>query len=459
MKRPLALKTAIFVQKKADIFIAGGGFCGTVLTHYLSRQVRPGTRIVLAHAGVPGPGTAYATFNPSHLLNVRTGRMGALQENPKHFLEWLQSEPGRAVIRHFCPGYAPDADNYAPRVLYGAYLEVLHAASLAEAAQRGVEVVHLQGSASAAVRNGSGLTVSVQEESIACDSMVLAVGPGTERLLGESGALFLQLKTGEAAERIRGMQHIVLVGSGLTAIDVLLTLDDAKFEGEITLISRHGLWPCAHPQIPPHPREPSAEILAQKTALGMLHALRQAAAKMPWHSVIDGLRPHTQAWWQSLPREQQRKVFARLFSFWNVHRHRMAPEVAERIHGILRRGNITHYTGQVKHVVQVGNTWGALVEPFHGNPAPSRMAADLIINCTGPSYGSVMQSSLLLRSLAAGGLVEEHPSGAGIKLDAKGCTGEGIYALGALGAGQWLESTAVPELRAQAAALAVTLTA
>jgi uncharacterized NAD(P)/FAD-binding protein YdhS len=40
-----------------------------------------------------GPGIAYGTDNPLHLLNVAAGKMSAYPEKPSHFLEWLREHP------------------------------------------------------------------------------------------------------------------------------------------------------------------------------------------------------------------------------------------------------------------------------------------------------------------------------------------------------------------------------
>jgi uncharacterized NAD(P)/FAD-binding protein YdhS len=82
------------------IAVVGAGFSGTLLALHLLRRSPADARVLLVERnGRFGEGQAYATGNPSHLLNVPAGRMGAFHDRPGHFLDWLQ--------RHhqaLCPG-------------------------------------------------------------------------------------------------------------------------------------------------------------------------------------------------------------------------------------------------------------------------------------------------------------------------------------------------------------------
>ena len=50
-----------------------------------------------------------------------------------------------------------------------------------------------------------------------------------------------------------------------------------------------------------------------------------------WRSVIDALRPHTQRLWRSMSLVQRRRFLRHARPYWDLHRHRMAPEIEEQM--------------------------------------------------------------------------------------------------------------------------------
>jgi uncharacterized NAD(P)/FAD-binding protein YdhS len=84
-----------------------------------------------------------------------------------------------------------------------------------------------------------------------------------------------------------------------------------------------------------------------------------------------------------------------------------------------------------------------------------------VVNCTGPDGDVAGGGSPLLAALCAAGTVRPHPLGLGLDtapdgalLDARGRPSATLFALGPLRRGELWESTAVPEIRAQARTLA-----
>ena len=84
-----------------------------------------------------------------------------------------------------------------------------------------------------------------------------------------------------------------------------------------------------------------------------------------------------------------------------------------------------------------------------------------IVNCTGPTGDVRSGRSRLLETLCAAGTARPHPLGLGLDTcaggalrDAHGQEHETLFAIGPLRRGELWETTAVPEIRAQAQALA-----
>jgi uncharacterized NAD(P)/FAD-binding protein YdhS len=250
---------------------------------------------------------------------------------------------------------------------------------------------------------------------------------------------------------------VALMGVGLTAVDTVLALRDAGYVGEIVAFSRHGFLPQVHQQNAAAFSFDRDALFAQKSLPALLHFMRAEIKRHgEWRGVIDALRPYTQTLWQRLSAAERRKFLTRLLSFWSVHRHRMAPQIAMRM-----QNDTLRVIGCKKFSAAVAE--GEIALTFHRRAGDEMLHPSRIINCTGPELNVAKSSQALLKQMLADGLVEPHETQLGIATDpqgrAWGAAYPNLYAMGALMTGQWLESTAVPELRAQAATIAKALTA
>jgi uncharacterized NAD(P)/FAD-binding protein YdhS len=249
--------------------------------------------------------------------------------------------------------------------------------------------------------------------------------------------------------------RIVLVGTGLTMVDVALQLASSG-DRRLVAVSRHGLLPRPHLAA----RKPGAtpSVPVPGTGLRQLVAEVRAAARSAadWRDAIDALRPATAALWAGLTAEEQATFLRRLVRFWDVHRHRMAPEIQARIGALQASGRLQVLTGRIDRVESDGR--GLQIE-IAGRDGRTLQAA-AAVNCTGPT-GAVPGSNLLLDDLVDRGLARLHPLGLGLEtaaggalVDASGRRSARLFAIGPLRRGELWETTAIPEIRAQAAALA-----
>lgn len=468
------------------VVIVGGGFCGVLALANLVDQAETPCSIVLVEAnGAPGAGVAYGTPERVHLLNVRTECIGAFADQPDGFYRWLQSPNGKTQAERFAPGVVLTRDSFAPRALYGAYLRQILAESLLKAKAKGIFVQIRQVSAIGASLVDSRtqqvmvtLECGAMQQNLLADALVLATGnPPPRRLafeagLGEGAGNYVvdvwrpqpYSRYPQRVSELPATAEIVLVGTGLTLIDTVLTLRAHGYQGRITAISRHGWLPAVHARTRPYPawELTTHPERAPQSALGLFRRLRAeiehaATLGYDWRSVIDSLRPVTPTLWRRLGFDERRKFQRHLATLWNIHRHRLAPELGAQLQAMQERGELRIVAGTIR---EVNPTDDGLAVSYcrRGTRQPETIDAALLLNCAGPDYELLNSGHRLLDNLCKRGLITVGPLGLGIKMTSRG-TAQGrapdaIFPLGSLLVGELLESTAVPELREQAKSVA-----
>ncbi|MBA3675893.1 MAG: FAD/NAD(P)-binding protein [Sphingosinicella sp.] len=434
------------------IAIIGAGYSGALQAINL---LRFGTaRITLIErAERPARGAAYSTSYPDHLLNVRAAKMSAFADTQDHFANWLAAR-GQG-----------DGATFAERRLYGTYLEELLAAA-GDAAGGRLRII--KGEAVSVTRDGSGETIGLADgESLQADAVILSVGnlpPERPRVISPELPDDLYVAdpwAGDITSGLSDSDQMILIGTGLTAIDAALMLDAAGFKGRILALSRRGLVPRAH-EAGPH----SVPDLAQEpidTLSHLLASVRRSAAAIGWPSAVDQLRPHTQALWSAAPVDRRRRFLRHLRPWWDVHRHRIAPEIAARIAAMEAEGRLSFQAGKLVSTSLRGEGAELVWRP-RGSGQTEVLLVRRIVNCTGPQGDLARAGEPLLRQLLQDGRVRADPCRIGIDVDAKcrvldsnGSPSASLYAIGPMTRGALWEIVAVPDLRLQTHQLAQTL--
>jgi uncharacterized NAD(P)/FAD-binding protein YdhS len=427
-------------ERLSRVAIVGAGFSGTLLAVNLVRHDGPDT-LLIERGERFGRGVAYATGNPDHLLNVRAANMSALPDAPAHFAEWL-------AARNPAAGPA----TFVPRATYGAYLDDLLAWTRRYAgtrlSERRADVISVRPDL---YNVAIGFADGCQERA---DVVVLATGnlpphtpPGLDpaplgdRYLADPWRLDL-------AAGLRASDTMLLLGTGLTMVDMALTLDGTGFAGPIVALSRRGLVPRAHGDGPPGKlaERPPARLVP------LLRAVRRRAEAIGWRGAVDELRPHTQDLWRAASPADRARFLRHLRPWWDVHRHRLAPEIAGRIDAMRASGRL---------VVRAGTLMGCDATGVRFRPRGShtveRIDVARVVNCTGPAGDAARSTDPLLRQLLADGLARPDAFRLGLDVDADsrliGADGRPqarLYALGPLTRGAYWEITAVPDIRVQA---------
>jgi uncharacterized NAD(P)/FAD-binding protein YdhS len=442
--------------------IIGGGFSGSMLATELLRRYDTNCSVVLIESGpIPGRGVAYGTQFEGHLLNVRAKNMSAYAEVPDHFVKWAQ--------RHYSSSVKPD--DFLPRPVYGQYVS----SQLREAINLGrAEFRCIQGEAVSLGRIGKRSEIGLANgQTLVADKVVLALGnfpPADLQIPGKTGSSSRYIPNpwspntlGQAAED----DSVLLIGSGLTSVDVTVELRARGFEGTIHILSRRGLLPQKHNAIP-FPPFPIDE--APRTVRGLLRMIRTQvraaeARASNWRGVIDSMRPVTQQIWHSLPPEERRRFLRHVRPYWDIHRHRIAERIADQLTLQLRSGQIQMHAGQITNYQELGGGVDIMYRQ-RKTGAIAKLRVNRVVNCTGPEgdyrrVGSPLLLDLMKKNLARPDEVSLGLDVAddGAVLDAQGSPSDFLYALGPLRKGKLWESIAVPELRIQVAELADLLAA
>ncbi len=454
-----------------SIAIIGGGAGGSLVAAQLLRQAQGPLKITLIErAKEVGPGVAYATTDLNHLLNVPAGKMGAFPEDPGHFLTWMLAHPER------CNGWRPDPLAYVPRALYGHYLtEVLEAARAKAGPGVHFELRH-DDAVDIEEENGKIRVFVAKGPPIDATQVVLALGllpgeyPIKKPLRFYHGSRYVHVPWEAGAfERIRPTDDVLIVGAGLTAVDVLIHLNGLGHTGTIHALSRNGLRPQVH-----QPGEAYAPFLDPKalppTIRSLVRRVRQevkvAAAKgIGWRAVVDAIRPHAQAAWLALSWTERARFLRHVRPFWEVHRHRVAPRIAAIVQQLEAEGRVRFHAGRLQDLRDIpGNAEAQFRQRGTDNIVQFKVAK--VINCTGPRSDYSKYQHPLLINLLARGLIDHDPLALGLQAlptgevlrHKNGPMGPGpvgwLYTLGAPLKGVLWESTAMPEIRAQAKTIA-----
>jgi uncharacterized NAD(P)/FAD-binding protein YdhS len=267
-----------------------------------------------------------------------------------------------------------------------------------------------------------------------------------------------------AADIAAGLEDedlVLLIGTGLTAVDAALMLDSAGFRGRILALSRRGLVPRAHVD-PPVVAAGLQEVPAAECT-SLIRRVRSDARNIGWRAAVDQLRPVTQALWNSAGVEQRRRFLRHLRPYWDVHRHRIAPSIAARIQGMAEEGRLSFSAGKILSTSLDGELAQVSWRP-RGNIETASLPVARIVNCTGPQSDISRAGEPLLDRLLASGRIRPDPCRIGIDVDtasrtigSAGETSSSLFAIGPMTRGTFWEIVAVPDIRAQVRAVAATL--
>ncbi|MER8372661.1 FAD/NAD(P)-binding protein [Mesorhizobium sp. M1406] len=452
--------------RRLRVAIIGGGFSGAAVAWHLARM-HPPERIsisVIEPRPVLGGGLAYSTEEPSHRVNVPAVRMSMVPDDPQHFARWLT---GSGELERDTDAIWKNGDAYPRRRVFGRYV----AEHLAPYLCSGV-VHHVEGSATNVTRDasGAGWTVHTSSGLVAADIVVLAAThpqpaiPAALIHLAEAPGFIADPYAASALAGIGPEASVMIVGSGLTSADMVAELDRRGHRGRILALSRRGLRSRGHPDIRGEPFGDFASAPAI-TALGLLKNIRATlaaarAANVNWQSVFDQLRLQGPALWSALAPSERARLVRQLRVFWDVHRFRIAPQVASVLD---RRHEGGTFDTIAARLVASNVEDGSLAVSFQrrGQTRIETARFDAVINTTGPAHGQALRLNRALSSLAQAGLIRMDQYGLGIEtsLDSRAVSRDGgttttLFVAGPLARATFGELMGLPEVARHAQAVA-----
>ncbi|GAA3209351.1 FAD/NAD(P)-binding protein [Actinocorallia longicatena] len=432
------------------VAMIGGGASGSLAAVHLLRRAAGPLRVVLIDRdGRHGLGQAYATSDPAHLLNAGAVKMSAFDDDPGDLLRWARAE-GMDVA---------DGD-YLPRAVYGRYLRSVLGRYRDRITELTGNVVSLTPPA-----GGRPARLVLEDGSrVAADAVVVATGNRTAaaRTSGTNPRYVADPWSPGALEPIRDGAPVLVVGTGLTMVDVAVTVTRAHPGTVVHAVSRHGLLPRPHRCTPAPPAEvalPAGEVRLDRIFRAVMAAVRANGGD--WHAVVDGLRPRVPGLWEAFSADDKRRFLASLARYWEIHRHRIPPVTADRVDRLRATGRLGVLRGSVTSAAADA---GGVTVRLDGSGGPRELRVGWLVNATGPTRD--LTADPLLNDLFASGAARRDPLDLGLEADAcgslldlRGRPQPRLFTLGPTLRGQRYETTAVPEIRAQAAALATALLA
>jgi uncharacterized NAD(P)/FAD-binding protein YdhS len=420
---------------------------------------RTSARIALTGNGArPARGVAYDTLYPSYLLNVPAWNMSAFPEDMDHFARWFTQRRPTATRTDF-----------APRTLYGDYLAEI----LTEALRTPTPIEPMAGTVVSVTRTEDRWRVRLTDgTALSARQVVLAVGnlppndpPGFS---ADLPGYWSNPWAADVATNLAPDAPVLIIGTGLTMVDVVLALRETGHRGPITALSHHGRLYRPHAPFAPRPLvELPADFASPRGALRWVRIEIERAQREGnnWRAVIDSLRPHAATIWRSWSLAQRTSFLRHARNLWDIHRHRVPPQVGAQLDDLIAQGTLSIHAGRVLSAEATAHGVKVSWLPKDSDTLQHFDVAR-VINCTGPNrdYGRV--NPPLIASLREVGWLTPDPlklgwvtDDDGRLLDVNGNSVAGLFTIGPLRIADLWESIAMPEIRVQAAALAKMLVA
>jgi uncharacterized NAD(P)/FAD-binding protein YdhS len=435
------------------ITIIGGGATGTLLAVNLLRNAgdQPLQINVVEKNERFGVGVAYSTTQKHHLLNVPAGKMGAFPDDVEHFHKWLGEND-----------YDYKPSDFVPRLIYGEYLRILYAESRRWKSdntaidifnEEAIDIVPKEGKSEVWLKSG---------ETLLSDTVVLAFGnflPPPPRCADmgfiEAEKYFGNPWHSDVDEKIGIDEDLFIIGTGLTMVDTVLSLYHGGHKGKIYAASTHGLLPSVHKLGFTYPSFES-EIDELNSVREISKAVRKhiksaEAEESDWRAVLDSLRPFTQKTWLRLSLAEKRRFMRHVKHYWNTARHRIPAECAEILYRMQWTDQLHIKKGRASSIKC--NEDGK----FDIELRDESFSVDAVINCTGSESNFERLDSPLVKNLLHRGVIKTDALSLGLEAAPDGRISNDLYVAGTALKGILWESTAMPEIRAQAQKLALDL--
>ena len=457
--------------RNADVLIIGGGLSGTMLAVQLLRL--PGERrvLVIEPRAELGRGEAYSAVELGHTLNGNAARMSVDPDKPDDLTQWLTDYIGAGGWPESHQQQVPISELFPPRGMFGVYAQQ----RLAEAkAQSASSVEHVRGEViDLHVEDAATLLTLDNGQQLRGAFAVLATGmfPAARTPQTESSGLNAAAVDPwdvSAMRQIDPQAPVLIIGSGLTMVDAVVSLEQAGHRGPIEVFSRHGLLPHVRRQ-PPAWVDFLGEDHRLRSPRQLLREVRRQCALareqgIDWQAPLDTVRAHIARLWSQASEREKRQFVRHVRPWWESHHHRSPPLSAQLVARLHEEGRLRIRAASFKGLEP--SVEGVTLRLRHrGEHAVTQVSGAALINSSGIEYDWRRVARPLPQQLLKRGLIQPGPLALGIAadasgavLDAEGNVSRRLFAMGPPLRGIWWESTAVTDVALQAKALASKLT-
>ncbi|MCV2221833.1 FAD/NAD(P)-binding protein [Pseudomonas mercuritolerans] len=458
------------MEQPAEILIIGGGLSGAMLAVQLLRL--PGQRriLIIEPRAELGRGEAYSAVELGHTLNGNAARMSVDPDNPDDLTQWLTAHIAGGGWPESAEQDVPVSELFPPRGLFGVYVQQRLAEARAVGTLQGSTVEHFCAEAVDLQVDAGSVQLTLSDGQILRGSQaVLATGmyPAARTPQTQSSGLnaaALDPWDVAAMRELDPQSTVLIIGSGLTMVDAVVSLEQAGHRGPIEVFSRHGLLPHVRRQ-PPAWVDFLAADHSIRTPRQLLRELRRhcrdaIAQGIDWQAPLDTVRAHIARLWSQATDVQRRQFVRHVRPWWESHHHRSPPLSAELIERLHQEGRLRIHAASFKGIEPgAGDAVTIRIRP-RGETETSTVSGAALINSSGIEYDWRRVARPLPQQLLARGLVQPGPLALGITakdgavVDAEGQVSARLFAMGPPLRGMWWESTAVTDVAAQAKALA-----
>jgi len=455
----------------ADILIVGGGLSGAMLAAQLMRRPGRCRVLVIEPRAELGRGVAYSAVELGHTLNGNAARVSVDPDNADDFTQWLTEYIKAGGWPESDQQQVPVGELFPPRGIFGLYARQRLADAQALGALNGSTVEHVQAEVVDLQADADAVRLTLSDgRSLQGAFAVLATGMFPAACTPQTRSCGLNAAALDpwdvaAMQRLDPQSTVMIIGSGLTMIDAVVSLDQAGHRGPIEVFSRHGLRPHVR-------RQPPAwvDFLAQdqhiRTPRQLMRELRRhcrdaIAQGIDWQAPLNTVRPHIGRLWHQATDEQRRQFVRHVRPWWESHHHRSSPLSAELVERLYEEGRLRIHAASFEGLERSAGDGVSIRLRRRGEAHTCVVSAGALINSSGIEYDWRRVARPLPRQLLARGLVRPGPLALGIAaevdgavLSAEGQPASRLFAMGPPLRGMWWESTAVSDVVSQAKALA-----
>lgn len=460
----------------ADILIVGGGLSGTLLAAQLLRQ--PGKRriLIVEARDELGRGEAYSATELGHTLNGNAARMSVDPDNADDLTQWLSECLAAGGWPEAHEQRVPVSELFPPRGLFGLYVQQRLREARAVGARMGSSVEHVRGEAVDVQVEEHGVCLTLSDgHRLRGRFAVLATGMYAasrtpQRQSSGLNAAALDPWDVAAMRQLPPHAKVLIIGSGLTMVDAVVSLQQSGHRGPIDVYSRHGLLPHVRRQ-PPEWADFLGQNLDIRSPRQLLRKVREQCelameSGIDWQAPLDTVRANIGRLWHQASDRQRRQFVRHVRPWWESHHHRSPPPSAALLAQCVKEGRLTIHAASLQGFEPSDDGQLKITIRRRGQDELSCVTGDALINSTGIEYDWRRVDRPLPRQLIARGLIQPGPLALGIAADADGAVKDAqgqrssrLFSLGPPLRGLWWESTAVTDVASQAKALAQRLAA